>query len=71
MTATPSILESKYWQQALWLALFTILYNLVEGLVSTFFGIQEEALTLFGFGVDSFIEVLSGLGILVMVIRIR
>ena len=32
---------------------------------------QDEALTLFGFGVDSFIEVISGLGILMMVLRIR
>lgn len=61
----------KYWQAALWLAVFTIVYNLAEGLVSIFFGAQDEALTLFGFGVDSFIEVLSGIGILAMVLRIR
>jgi hypothetical protein len=61
----------KYWQYALWLALFTILYNLFEGLVSIYFGTQDEALTLFGFGIDSFIEVLSGIGILAMVIRVR
>jgi len=65
----PSI--RKYWQAAFWLAIFTIFYNLVEGLVSIFFGVQDEALTLFGFGVDSFIEVLSGIGILAMVLRIR
>ncbi len=62
---------NKYWQYALWLALFTVFYNLVEGLVSVYFGAQDETLTLFGFGVDSFIEVLSGVGILAMVIRIR
>jgi len=61
----------KYWQYALWLALFTIFYNLAEGMVSIYFGVQDEALTLFGFGIDSFIEVLSGVGILVMVTRIR
>jgi divalent metal cation (Fe/Co/Zn/Cd) transporter len=60
-----------YWQYALWLAIFTILYNIAEGLVSIFFGISDEALTLFGFGVDSFIEVMSGIGILAMVLRIR
>ena len=60
-----------YWQFALWLAVFTVLYNIVEGLISIFFGISDEALTLFGFGVDSFIEVMSGAGILAMVIRIR
>jgi divalent metal cation (Fe/Co/Zn/Cd) transporter len=59
------------WSRALWLAIFTILYNLAEGLVSIYFGAQEEALTLFGFGIDSFIEVMSGAGILAMVLRIR
>ncbi len=59
------------WQYALWLAIFTVIYNIAEGLVSISFGISDEALTLFGFGVDSFIEVMSGAGILAMVIRIR
>ena len=62
---------NKYWNYALWLALFTIFYNLGEGIVSIYFGAQDEALTLFGFGIDSFIEVMSGIGILAMVIRIR
>jgi divalent metal cation (Fe/Co/Zn/Cd) transporter len=62
---------NKYWSYALWLALFTIVYNLAEGLVSVFFGVSDETLTLFGFGVDSFIEVMSGIGILAMVLRIR
>ena len=56
---------------ALWLGYFTVFYNLLEGLVSVFFGVNDEALTLFGFGVDSFIEVLSGIGIVAMVYRIR
>ena len=60
-----------YWKAALWLAVFTILYNIAEGLVSIYFGAQDEALTLFGFGVDSFIEVMSGIGIFAMVQRIR
>jgi len=62
---------NRYWQYALWLAVFTILYNLIEGVVSVSFGVQDEALALFGFGVDSFIEVMSGIGILAMVLRIR
>lgn len=61
----------KLWRYALWLAFFTIFYNLLEGVVSIFFGIDDEALTLFGFGIDSFIEVLSGVGILAMVVRIQ
>ncbi len=53
------------------LAVFTILYNIIEGLVSMYFGYQDETLALFGFGVDSFIEVISGFGIAHMVRRIR
>ena len=34
-------------------------------------GYTDETLTLFGFGVDSFIEVMSGIGIAVMILRIR
>jgi divalent metal cation (Fe/Co/Zn/Cd) transporter len=62
---------NQYWQYGLWLAFFTIFYNLAEGLISIFFGISDETLTLFGFGIDSFIEVISGIGILAMVLRIR
>jgi divalent metal cation (Fe/Co/Zn/Cd) transporter len=63
--------QASYWQYALWLAVFTVFYNIAEGVISIFFGISDEALTLFGFGVDSFIEVMSGIGILAMVIRIQ
>ncbi len=71
MNTISSPIANKYWQYALWLAVFTIVYNLAEGVVSVYFGAQDETLTLFGFGVDSFIEVMSGLGILAMVLRIR
>ncbi len=71
MTALSQTSQNKYWQYAIWLALFTILYNFAEGLISIYFGVQDETLTLFGFGVDSFIEVMSGIGILAMVLRIR
>jgi divalent metal cation (Fe/Co/Zn/Cd) transporter len=63
--------QKRYYQYALWLAFFTIFYNAVEGLVSVYLGVQDEALTLLGFGVDSFVEVISGLGIMAMVLRIR
>ena len=71
MTTLAQSTTNKYWTYALWLALFTIFYNLAEGLISIFFGLSDETLTLFGFGVDSFIEVMSGIGILAMVLRIR
>ncbi|MBI1938653.1 MAG: cation transporter [Ignavibacteriales bacterium] len=48
---------------ALILAYVTIFYNLLEGVVSVFFGLEDETLSLFGFGVDSFVEVISGIGI--------
>ncbi|MGZ0014944.1 cation transporter [Yeosuana sp. AK3] len=62
---------SKPYKIAFWLAVFTIIYNIVEGVVSTFLGFEDESLTLFGFGADSFIEVISGLGIAHMIIRIK
>jgi len=63
--------EKKLYTIALWLAVFTIAYNLAEGIIATWFGYEDETLTLFGFGVDSFIELISGIGILHMVLRIR
>ena len=71
MTTLDQSISNRYWSYALWLALFTIFYNLAEGLISVYFGISDETLTLFGFGVDSFIEVMSGIGILAMILRIR
>lgn len=63
--------KDKLLKQAFNLALFTIVYNLVEGTVSVLFGLQDETLALFGFGVDSFVEVISGVGILHMVLRMK
>jgi len=57
--------------RATWLAYLTVFYNLAEGLVSVYFGWSDESLSLFGFGVDSFIESLSASGIIVMLNRIR
>jgi divalent metal cation (Fe/Co/Zn/Cd) transporter len=62
--------ESLY-RAAYALAVFTIFYNVIEGLVSIYFGIEDETLALFGFGLDSFVEVISGVGIWHMVKRIR
>jgi divalent metal cation (Fe/Co/Zn/Cd) transporter len=61
--------NQKYFRLALRLAIFTIIYNIIEGVVSIAFGISDESLTLFGFGSDSLIEVISGVGIAQMVIR--
>jgi len=51
-------------RRALWLSGLTILYNLVEGIVSMAFGWADDSLALFGFGADSFIEVASALLVL-------
>jgi divalent metal cation (Fe/Co/Zn/Cd) transporter len=59
----------KYIKFALFLSIITIFYNIVEGLVSVYFGAKDETLALLGFGADSFVEVLSGIGILHMIIR--
>lgn len=56
---------------ALALSIITIIYNIIEGVISIFFGLQDETLSLFGFGVDSFVEVISGIGIFHMVLKIR
>ncbi len=63
--------ESRLYRTALFLSLFTIIYNVLEGIVCLYFGYEDETLTLFGFGIDSFIEVVSGLGIFQMILRIR
>jgi len=62
--------EEKLYRQAYNLSLFTIFYNIIEGTISMIAGYEDATLTLFGFGVDSFIEVLSGIGIAVMIMRI-
>ena len=66
-----TIAEQKLYKYAWYLSLFTIFYNIIEGLISMIFGYQDETLALFGFGVDSFIEVISGIGIAIMILRIR
>jgi len=64
------IQEDKLYRWALTLASITIVYNLIEGFVAVWFGFNDETLALFGFGLDSFIEVLSGIGIFHMVYRL-
>lgn len=59
------------YKYAFWLAVFTIVYNIAEGIIATWFGYEDESLTLFGFGADSFLEAISGLGIAHMVLRIQ
>ena len=63
--------SSKWLTTALWLSVITVVYNIIEGLVSVYFGSADDTLVLLGFGVDSFVEVISGIGILHMVLRMQ
>lgn len=65
-------IDQQHWLKvAFWLSMVTIFYNLIEGVVSTYYGMEDETLALFGFGVDSFVEVISGIGIAHMVYRMQ
>ena len=46
-------------------------FEKIEGIVSVFYGLEDGTMSLFGFGVDSFVEVVSGIGIWHMLRRIR
>ena len=71
--SSPAVTQLKLsqYKRASLLAQITIFYNLIEGIVSVFLGVTDETLSLFGFGADSFVEVLSGIGIWNMVRRMR
>jgi divalent metal cation (Fe/Co/Zn/Cd) transporter len=58
-------------RKAFVLSLITIFYNIAEGLISIYFGAGDETLALLGFGVDSFVEVISGIGIAHMIFRMK
>jgi divalent metal cation (Fe/Co/Zn/Cd) transporter len=66
----PYIREILYKQAAI-LALITIFYNIIEGIISVFFGLGDETIALFAFGMDSFVEVISGVGIWHMTRRLN
>lgn len=67
----PNTQRESFYKWANALALITIFYNLIEGIVSVLFGYEDGTVALFGFGVDSFVEVISGLGIWHMIRRMR
>ncbi len=62
---------NKSLQIAFILSILTIGYNILEGVISVFFGLTDETLSLLGFGIDSFIEVISGVGIGHMILRMK
>lgn len=60
----PESARSRWIRRAIVLSWLTIGYNLLEGLVSIYFGIEEESVALAGFGGDSLIEVASAVLVL-------
>jgi len=48
------------YRKALVLSWFTVVYNIIEGIVSIAAGFMADSIALTGFGLDSFIESLSG-----------
>lgn len=63
--------KTKLYVWASALALVTIFYNLAEGVISILFGLEDGTIALSGFGLDSFIEVISGMGIWHMIKRMK
>lgn len=55
-------------KRALWLEYFTVGYNILEGIVSVLVGWGANSIALVGFGLDSFIESLSG-GVMIWRLR--
>jgi len=61
----------KLYKAAFILSIITIAYNLAEGIAATWLGHSDETLALFGFGLDSFVEIISGIGIAHMILRFK
>ncbi len=60
--------NAKLYKKALFLSYFTVGYNVLEGVISIFAGVLAGSIALVGFGLDSFVESLSGA---VMIWRFR
>ena len=71
LSQSPNLNKISLYNTASTLALVTVFYNIIEGLFSVFFGLEDETIALFGFGLDSFVEVISGIGIWHMVQRLK
>ena len=58
MQPTAELASTVDWSsRARWLAIATMAYNVVEGVLSMGFGVAEESMALLGFGLDSWVEV--------------
>jgi divalent metal cation (Fe/Co/Zn/Cd) transporter len=59
-----SPIQSRWHRRALVLAWVTVGYNLLEGGISIAFGVADDSVALWGFGLDSLVEVASALVVL-------
>ncbi len=66
-----SLNNNRYFHTALLLAFLTIFSAFSEAAFSIYYGISDEALSLFGFGIGSLVEVVSAIGVAQMIIRIK
>ena len=53
-------MKADFYKKALLLSYFTVLYNIIEFIVSVLAGLLAGSIALVGFGSDSFVESLSG-----------
>lgn len=58
----------KWGKYAMALAAFTIIYNVGEGVIAIYYGMEEESVSLLGFGCDSFVEVFSAIIVVLQMI---
>jgi divalent metal cation (Fe/Co/Zn/Cd) transporter len=63
--------RERQYKNAFLLALLSIALAFTEALFSTFYGYTDESITLFGFGVGSFIEIISAIGVAHMITRLK
>jgi len=53
-------MEKDLGKKAFILSVFTVVYNIVEGVISIIAGVLSNSIALKGFGIDSFVESISG-----------
>ena len=63
--------RERQYKNAFRLALLSIALAFAEALVSTFYGYNDESITLFGFGIGSLIEIISAVGVAHMTRRLE
>lgn len=71
LAISATINKNHLYKIAFSLAILTIIFAFAEAIFSTYYGYNDESLSLFGFGVGSFIEIISAIGVARMIVRIK